>query len=76
MDFHHAGVFIEMRLKVLGSLVVLTRRHQNGVFHRRDNDLGVDALLAAQLIDRLVEQTGCHDINLYPGIALRLQRPS
>ena len=47
MDFHQAGVLIEMRLKVFRSLVILPRRHQDGIFHRRDNDLRVNALFAA-----------------------------
>ena len=47
VDFHQAGVLIEMRLEVFGSLVILPRRHQDGIFHRRDNDLRVNALLTA-----------------------------
>ncbi len=34
VNLHDTGFFIEMRLHVFGSLVVLPRRNQNGIFHR------------------------------------------
>ena len=58
--FHRAALFVEMRLEVLVGLVVLPRRHEDRIFHRSNDDLRVDALLAAQLIDGLVQQARRH----------------
>ena len=49
-----ARLLVEVRLQVLVALVVFPRGDQNRVFDRRNDDLRINALLAAQLIDRLV----------------------
>ena len=43
-------------------LVILPRGHQDGIFHGRDDDLRIDALLAAQLVNRLEQETGRHSL--------------
>ncbi len=53
VDFHQAGFFVEVRLEVFGSLVVLPRGYKNRVFHSRDDNLGINPFVAAQLVNGL-----------------------
>jgi len=57
LDFRHnlldgvhlnlSGHLVEMRLKIFCGLVILARRHQDGIFDSRHDNLRVDAFLAA-----------------------------
>jgi hypothetical protein len=47
-------VLVEDGLIVLGSAEMLPRRDQHGVFHRVENDLGVNALFFTENLNRLI----------------------
>src|SRR5581483_2485547 len=52
-----AAFFIELRAQVLLRLVVLARGDDNGVFDRGNHNLWIDALLAAESVDYVVQFT-------------------
>jgi hypothetical protein len=53
-----AGFLVELSAHVLLRLVVLARGQCDGLFHGSDDNLGLDALLAAQEFDALVQHAG------------------
>ncbi len=59
-DFDEAGLLVEVRLELLTRLVILPSRRQDGVLHCGNNHLRVNALFAAQLVNRLIEKTRRH----------------
>src|SRR5579862_9093362 len=58
--FNKESGIVEVGLEILHGFVVLPCGHQDGIFDRRDDNLGVDALLPAQLVDCLIENARCH----------------
>ena len=54
-----AGFLVEFGAQVFLRLVVLARGDNNGVFHRADYNLRINALFPAERVDRVVELT-CH----------------
>jgi hypothetical protein len=54
-----AALVVEAASEVLRTLVVLLRGGEDRVFDRRDDHVGVDVLLAADLID-LLSELACH----------------
>ena len=53
-----AGLLVQLPAHVLLGLVVLARGQGDGLFHGADHDLGLDALLAAQEFDTLIQHAG------------------
>ena len=58
VDLDLSGFPIERGPQLLTRLVILAGSHQHGIFDRADNDLRLDALFPAQLVDDLQQQTG------------------
>ena len=54
---HMPGIRIELRAQILLGAVVFPRRYDHRVFNGRDDHLGLDVLLPADLLDCLVQQT-------------------
>jgi len=52
-------VFVELGAEILLRLVVFAGGHDNGVFHRADYNLRINAFFPAQCVDRVVE-LACH----------------
>ena len=50
-----AGVFVEFRAEIFLRLVVLARRHHNGVFDRADHNLRINPFFPAQCVNRVVK---------------------
>src|SRR5580704_17667641 len=50
-----AGILVQLGAEILLRLVVLARRHHDGVFDRADYNLGIDTFLPAQCVNRVVE---------------------
>ena len=45
---------VELRPQILGALVVLARRREHGLFHRLDDDVGLDAFFLGERLDGLL----------------------
>ena len=71
---HGAGFGIELRADILFGAVVFPRRHDHRVFDRRDDDLGLDVLFPADLLDCLEQQTR-HFVSPRP-LTLRVPPPN
>ena len=54
-----AGFLIELGPQIFLRLVVLARSHDNGVFHRADYNLRINAFFPAECVDRVVK-LACH----------------
>ena len=54
-----ARFLVQLRAQILLRLVVLARSHNNGVFHRANYNLRINAFFPAQRVDSVVELT-CH----------------
>ncbi len=57
-----AGLLVQLAAHVFLGLVVLARGQGNRLFHGADNDLGLNALLAAQELDTLIQHAGGHTL--------------
>ena len=57
-----AGLLVQLAAHVFLGLVVLARGQGNGLFHGADDDPGLDALLAAQELDALIQNAGSHTL--------------
>ena len=51
---------VELGLQLLAGLVVLARGGEHGLFHRGDDDVGLDALFLGQCLDGLHQRIGRH----------------
>ena len=54
-----AGFLVQFGAQVFLRLVILARGDNNGIFHRADDNLRINAFFPAQRVDRVVELT-CH----------------
>ena len=54
-----SGFLVELGAQIFLRLVVLARGHNNGVFHRADHNLRINAFFPAECVDRVVE-LACH----------------
>ena len=61
-----AGFLVQFGAQGFLGLVVLARGDNNGIFHRADHDLGINALLPAQRVDYVVEFTRHNFLPPYP----------
>ncbi len=57
-----ARLLVELAAHVFLGLVILARCQGNGLFHGADDDLGLNALLAAQELDALIQHAGSHTV--------------
>src|SRR5579864_414472 len=58
VNFERTG-FVECGDQVFGSVEMLARRDEHGIFHRVNDDLRIDALLFAQDFNGLIDATHC-----------------
>src|SRR5580692_3158157 len=74
-----AALLIEFGAQVLLRLVVFSGGHDDGIFHRADHNLRIDAFLPAESVDYVVEFT-CHNsvppysLLILEGAQLQLRR--
>ncbi len=58
-NIHVAGFGVEFRAEIFLGLVIFAGSDNHSIFDGRDDNIGLDVLFAADLLDCLVEQT-CH----------------
>ena len=61
-----AGLLVQFGAQVFLGLVILARSHHDGVFHRADDNLRIDAFFSAEGVNRVVK-LACHKIQLLVG---------